>query len=62
MAAPSVAFPDLTNGQIAGIREERATRSVEQLAQRYGTTESTIEAVLVERGQAADNDGGQMTW
>ena len=46
MAAPSGEFPELTNGQIAGIVEERRTLPVAQLAERYGTTEATIAAVL----------------
>ncbi|WP_347059044.1 glycosyltransferase family 39 protein [Blastococcus sp. HT6-30] len=46
MAAPSAEFPELTNGQIEGIRVDRATMSVAQLADKYATAEETITAIL----------------
>jgi hypothetical protein len=46
MAQPSVQFPGLTNGQIAGIRAERDTLTIDRLAAKYDATVGTIEAVL----------------
>ena len=46
MAQPSVQFPGLTNGQIAGIRAERDSLAVPALADKYDATEATIAAVL----------------
>jgi hypothetical protein len=47
MAQPSVQFPGLTNGQVAGIRAERDSLTVTALADKYDATEATIAAVLV---------------
>lgn len=46
MTQSSVEFPGLTNGQIAGIRAERDTRTTPELAVKYDTTVGTIDAVL----------------
>ena len=58
MAEPSAQFPELTNGQIAGIVGERGELTVTELADRYGITEATVAAVL----EAADRRArGPMT-
>jgi hypothetical protein len=41
-----VQFPGLTNGQIEGIRAERDSLTVPDLADKYDATEATISAVL----------------
>lgn len=46
MAQPSVQFPGLTNGQLAGIRAERESFTLPELAARYDVPEATIAAVL----------------
>ena len=46
MAQPSVQFDGLTNGQVAGIRAERDSLTVSDLADKYDVTVATIAAVL----------------
>ena len=50
MTQPSVDFRGLTNGQVAGIRAERDSLSIPELAAKYATTEETIDAVLAGGG------------
>ncbi|GAB3316492.1 hypothetical protein GCM10027451_33430 [Geodermatophilus aquaeductus] len=46
MAEDSLEWPDLTNGQVTAIRQERDTLSVPALAAKYETSEETVGAVL----------------
>ncbi|MGY2127703.1 ArnT family glycosyltransferase [Blastococcus sp. SYSU DS0617] len=51
MTEPSVQFPGLTNGQVEGIRADRGTMTVDDLADKYDATPETIDAVLASGGR-----------
>lgn len=56
MAAPSVEYPGLTNGQIEGILVDQETLSVAEMADKYVTTEETIETIVATEESAVPLD------